>query len=110
MGQLIVAKCSCGFSQQAPVGGGMATYKEKASFPFYCSNCGLVDVNVVKNEAICPTCKSTDVIQYGDQKISIPTEFNKVLEWGSHHCGSRGHLCPKCKNQSMVLDWYGMFD
>jgi len=110
MGQLTKANCPCGFSQQAPVGGDMASYKESATFPFYCHDCGLVDVNIAKDEIICPKCKSKDLTQYGDPKITIPTEHNKVLEWGNYHCGSKGHLCPKCKKQTLTFDWYGSFD
>jgi RNA polymerase subunit RPABC4/transcription elongation factor Spt4 len=110
MGQLVKAICNCGFIKDAPVGGGISTYKESATFPFYCRDCGLVNVNIAKGEKICPECESIDVTQYGDSKISIPTDHNKVLEWGSYHSGSRGHLCPNCKSQKMVFNWYGSFD
>ena len=61
MGLLIQAKCSCGFTQNVSVGGGMATYREKATFPFYCANCGLVGVNIAKGRTISPTCDSVEV-------------------------------------------------
>lgn len=110
MGQLVKASCHCGFIKDVSVGGRMMTYKENATFPFYCHDCGLVDVNIARRDHVCPKCNSPDVTQYGDPRISTPTEHNKVLEWGTYHCGSRGHLCPQCKNKTMTFNWYGSFD
>ena len=111
MGSLSMAKCPCGFSQTVKVGGTMRDFLKYSTFPFYCSSCGVVDVNVA-TEGVheCPKCQSQDIIQYGDDRVSIPTQFNQSLQWGNYNCGQKDHLCPSCKQQTLSFNLYMMID
>ena len=110
MGSLVTVDCPCGFSSIATIGGNMETFQKESSFPFYCATCGLVNVNIAKKKLACPTCKSKEIVHYGDPKISIPTEFDWVHAWDDYRCGSEGHLCPKCMKQTMKFSNFMMFD
>lgn len=111
MGSLSQAKCCCGFSQAVKVGGTMRDYLRCSTFPFYCSSCGIVEVNIA-TEGVhqCPKCQSQDIIQYGNDKVSNPTQFNNYLRWGNFSCGHKGHLCPSCKQQTLSFNLYMMVD
>jgi len=65
MGNIRDARCPCGFRSSVKIGGGMADHRENSAFPFHCKTCGLISVNVAKEERICPTCQSTEITQYG---------------------------------------------
>ena len=63
MGSIRKIICPCGFKSQVSVGGTMKSFREYSTFPFYCEKCGLVEVNIEKDELICPKCNSLEVKQ-----------------------------------------------
>ena len=113
MGSIKNALCPCGFKSIITVGGNMRSFLDYSSFPFYCDCCGLVDVNVAKEDLHCPKCKSINVKQYGIPPISEPPTINRGFvscnNYKSDHCG---HLCPSCKQKTMEFGSHGeiMFD
>ena len=72
MGSIRNVACPCGFKSPVTVGGSMRNFLEDSRFPFYCETCGIVDVNVAKDDLYCPKCESRDVKQYGIPPISEP--------------------------------------
>ena len=102
MGSRHIASCPCGYSTSVPVGGTMSTFATYSSFPYYCKNCGLVNVNVADEKIFCPKCKSEDIDQYGLDKVS-DLKVKQTYPWpcleNIDRTASRdGHLCPDCKN------------
>lgn len=74
MGSVHTAYCECGFKADVTVGGGR--YSSKAVFPFYCSSCGLVEVNTAPltrdcSEVTCPQCNAAVAVQYGAPPVSL---------------------------------------
>ena len=113
MGSVKKVVCPCGFQSAVKVGGGMRNFRENSTFPFYCENCGLVEVNVTKEELNCPNCNSLDVKQYGIPPISeVLTSNRGFISWGGYQADSKGHKCPACKNKTMEFCSSGeiMFD
>jgi hypothetical protein len=113
MGSIRKVSCPCGFQSTAKIGGGMRDFRENSTFPFYCETCGLVEVNITKDEMRCPKCNSTEVKQYGIPPISdLPeTKWGSVY-WGNYKAELKGHLCPACKQKTMEFLSAGeiMFD
>jgi RNA polymerase subunit RPABC4/transcription elongation factor Spt4 len=103
MGNIQNAQCECGFRKSVKIGGGMADYRENSAFPFYCKACGLISINIAKEERICPTCKSTEITQYGKEPVSLPGPHSSALQWGDYEARAIDHLCPKCGKYSMVF-------
>ena len=64
MGSVYQASCNCGFSTRVKVGGNMKDFRKFSYFPFYCSRCGIVNVNFRNEPLSCPTCFSKEIVQY----------------------------------------------
>lgn len=96
-------RCKCGRESTVRIGGGMRDFKEDSRFPFYCKDCGLVSVNVQEKKLACPSCKSTEINEYGKLPISIRDENDKfaAIEWGHYKAYRHGNLCPSCKEHTM---------
>jgi ribosomal protein S27AE len=113
MGSIRKVSCPCGFKSSAKIGGGMRDFREYSTFPFYCEKCGLVDVNITKDELSCPKCNSTEVKQYGIPPISEPpiTKLGSIA-WGNYEAELKDHLCPSCGKNTMEFLSAGeiMFD
>lgn len=58
MGTSVRAKCTCGFYAGFTIGGGMRSHLSQAYFPYRCSPCGLVSVNIAADELVCPRNKA----------------------------------------------------
>ena len=121
MGSVHHAECSCGYSRDVTVGGGRHTFREKSLFPFYCKNCGLVEVNIAVLpdkvfEAPCPTCDAAATVQYGVPPVSKhdmrpkpkkfwqrqePIREQAVLQWRQREASESGHICPACQEMTL---------
>jgi Zn finger protein HypA/HybF involved in hydrogenase expression len=102
LGSIRNVACPCGFKSPVTVGGSMRHFREDSKFPFYCETCGLVDVNVAKDDLYCPKCESRDIKQYGKPPISEPPLINLgYVSAGNYKADAKGHLCPACKKKTM---------
>ena len=113
MGSIRKVSCPCGFNSSVKIGGGMRDFRNNSAFPFYCNTCGLVEVNVAKEELCCPKCTAKEVLQYGVPPISdLPETKWGSVSWGNYKAELRGHLCPACKEKTMEFLSAGeiMFD
>ena len=92
------AHCQCGFIAFVCVGGLRATFKSKCYFPYYCNSCGIVDVNTANKNLICPKCKTTKVVAYGDKSISNykNEEIIPSIQCFKNRAFKNGNLCHKC--------------
>ena len=104
--------CPCEFQQSVVVGGSMATFRKESYFPYYCATCGLVDVNIAKEDQIaCPECKTQSITQYGKPPISVEIQERGNFSCYDYKAPYKGNRCPECKQ--MTLDFLGseiMFD
>jgi RNA polymerase subunit RPABC4/transcription elongation factor Spt4 len=104
MGNIRDARCPCGFRSSVKIGGGMVDHRENSAFPFHCKTCGLISVNVAKEERICPTCQSSEITQYGKEPVSLPGPHGSAVEWGNYKARAIDHLCPRCNQHTMAFD------
>jgi len=113
MGSIRKVSCPCGFNSSVKIGGGMRDFRKNSTFPFYCKTCGLVEVNVTREELCCPKCTSKEVKQYGIPPISDLPEIKRgSVSWDNYRAELKGHLCPACKQKTMEFLSAGeiMFD
>lgn len=105
MGSIHKASCVCGYEIDVTVGGDMSSYLENEPFPYYCKSCGLVEANTALKNPVCPSCKSTDIHQYGRPPISsIPQTKNwPALQNFNFSADREGNLCPACKAMTLVF-------
>jgi hypothetical protein len=124
MGSVHTAACDCGFLSDVTVGGGRHTFLERSLFPFFCHQCGLVEVNVAKLSGkevstACPQCQLENATQYGTRPVSVHDmrrsrrrfwEIWKrdasplpeaVLDWSGRRAAETGHLCPACHKMTL---------
>jgi hypothetical protein len=120
MGSVYHAYCDCGFKEDVTVGGSRNTFLDQSSFPFFCGQCGLVNVNVAKLPrrqvaTLCPVCQSPGCTQYGIPPVSLhdlrpvswwkqffklsksATPATSVIQWGNREASEDGHRCPGCR-------------
>lgn len=93
------------------VGGNRETYRTDSVFPFYCRQCGVVDVNVTGQELFCPRCKSLDVLPYGKEPVSIaPLDeaFPRLMN-DDYEAYEGDNLCPKCNTRNMKFSGVDIF-
>jgi predicted RNA-binding Zn-ribbon protein involved in translation (DUF1610 family) len=122
MGQICLAQCSCGFHEEVTVGGGMSDFEKRSYFPHYCSQCGLVTVNVRNQNIKCPKCGG-NVIAYGDKLMMQGSRWWQFrvlrlkrsslyseIQWGKYRIPASGNLCPQCQQFTMVFHVSVMFD
>lgn len=129
MGSVHTAFCDCGFSDEVTIGGSRQDFREDSAFPFYCNDCGLVEVNVAKlgrdvYVTICPRCGADGCTQYGvppvslkdlrpkpwprdlvgDKHVEIPS--SETITWGSRQATLTGHRCPACGQMTLEFSRY----
>jgi hypothetical protein len=105
MGSQHKAHCPCGYENTVYVGGVRRTFLEKSKYPHYCTNCGLVEVNVCKTPLECPSCKSSSILPYGHKKISkYKKKETLVLQLWENSAQMDGNLCPRCKEYTLKFE------
>jgi len=97
-----MASCPCGYRTEVTIGGWMLNFTTFGLFPYYCKECGLVEVNVKAEKIVCPKCNSADIDQYGlenasDLHLEQSDPFPRIQNF-NHEAFQDGHKCPQCKN------------
>ena len=70
MGQLVTARCSCGYSETAAVGGLRRNHLSVCLFPFLCRDCNDIfsgDLYEYRNQ--CRACSGSNVVSYEDPAL-----------------------------------------
>jgi RNA polymerase subunit RPABC4/transcription elongation factor Spt4 len=101
MGRIQAAKCRCGYRTSVTTGGSMREFRQRSYFPFYCKDCGIVDVNIQEKDLVCPSCKSSDIKEYGKPPISIESTEFPYVQCFNYGAPQEGNLCPKCKEMTL---------
>lgn len=75
MGSSVKALCPCGFSATYRVGGAMLSHRTHSYFPYRCSPCGIVSVNIAADELVCPNRKAHKITRIaGSQRERLEAE------------------------------------
>lgn len=133
MGEVVKAKCSCGYEEEAVIGAGRFDFKEVCKFPHFCNSCNRVtSVDIFKEVYECKHCNGADVHSY--ESITKVVKYNflerfsdeTLTKYGYHrrsqeytswygrtknHVLMRGkHYCPNCKESNLTFKITMMFD
>ena len=113
MGSIHKYSCRCGFEQEVTFGGVRAD-QHSSLFPYYCENCGLVEVNTAVNpeyEPSCPKCMYPDIHAYvtsyqdvtGNLTVCSTDDGDRVAyTWDIYCMKVPGNLCPVCKDFTLM--------
>jgi hypothetical protein len=105
MGQIVTAKCSCGYSAaELPIGAEMANFIFYCAFPVLCRDCqDLVISNVLQ-------CGGDDIIAYDNNQLLKKEGENLVAWWNVSDKIGRvlvltdgEYLCPACNKYHMTF-------
>jgi ribosomal protein L37AE/L43A len=115
LGDIIEAKCECGFSAEIFVGGGKFNFKTYCGFPFYCNNCKtLYCGNYLKEEWLCKNCNSSDVLPYNNDSLREHTSNKVIFGWNVNEkrfeLTDDNYLCPSCHKFSLKFSSVGNWD
>ena len=115
MGSQVCASCPCGYKETFTVGGSMTSYRTQSYFPFYCTVCGLVSVNVAQDELRCPNNKRhaiTRVENVSDSDRGKELEGHvmipggkSILEWLGIQKAKSRQLVSELEHRNTACQW-----
>jgi hypothetical protein len=103
MGSILKAKCSCGYlSSDLYIGVGRYSYSSH-DLIFYCDDCSLVQTESNdKENFVCLDCMN---------EITPYTKYDEEVDFGIEPSDNlKKYHCPKCKNESLYFEEYGIWD
>jgi len=119
MGQMINAKCECGFETDVMcLGGGMLNFMTECAFPFYCEECSfLFEGNIFDKSILCPKCHKADIYPYDSKKAYATLGKKNVFNWRVVDEIGRvlvltdgNYICPSCRKFSLKFFDVGNWD
>lgn len=115
LGDIVLAKCVCGFSQQLFVGGGRSNYETYCSFPFYCKNCQIMFCDNYLNEIhFCNKCNSQEVLSYNNDSLRLHENEIIIFSWKVNDktfiLTKDNYFCPQCQKFTLKFTSVGSFD
>lgn len=114
-GDIVTAKCECGFEETIKFGAGKSNYKTVCNFPFSCNFCNsFVVLNYLSEKPVCKLCNSEDVTSYDNDKMRAHKSDNSVAGWNANDrkfiLTDDFYFCPKCKEFKLTFTSVGNFD
>jgi predicted Zn-ribbon and HTH transcriptional regulator len=117
MGQIIEARCTCGFtSGRIFAGGGFMNFEEARNAPAVCTACGILFAgNYFSKDIRCPKCKKKALF-YDDPALRVEAEGeDTVFSWGlpdgrTFTLPEIDYYCPQCKQKKMRFYTVGFWD
>ena len=120
MGQILQARCKCGFqSEELYAGGGFFDFIDNLHAPALCGQCQqLVMLNYLYSDERCPTCGG-EVIYYNDPSLQEPPERKEqpiIFNWRIRDSDTffilpdTHYLCPRCGQKRMKFFDCGCWD
>jgi len=114
-GDIIQAKCECGFEQNLFLGAAKSNFETYFAFPFYCDGCSSICVlNILDDNSACKDCSCEDPIPYDSDTLRLHFSDVVVFGWNANsttrYIYNDLHLCPKCKEYKMRFSQIGNFD
>lgn len=103
MANIYKASCKCGFKRSMRTGGNRDNFQTESYFPFYCKECGLVNVNIKEPHSTCPSCKSIDLKPCGHRDISLDNKW-KTVQCSQYEAPNVGNLCPNCLDKTLSFE------
>lgn len=101
MGDLVSARCECGYkARYLRIGGGKAEYRVSSPSLASCDHCRqVVAVNVITDHPVCPIC--------GGEVTFYPHD---AARWRFAVEPTKAYRCPKCGQNTLVFTMEGHYD
>lgn len=114
-GDIVSAKCECGFETTMKLGGGKANYKTTCYFPYHCKDCFSLSVlNAIGDKQTCKKCFSENVISYENDSLRAGKSDNKVFGWNINEKNfsltDDMYFCPQCRELKLKFSQVGNWD
>ncbi|MCX6157601.1 MAG: hypothetical protein NTY74_06465 [Ignavibacteriae bacterium] len=114
-GNIVSAKCDCGFKTSMALGGGKMNFETVCIFPFYCKDCSsLIELNTFNEKYFCEKCNSENVMCYDNDSLRAHKSDISVFGWNldrkSYVLKDDFYLCPQCKEFKLKFKSIGFFD
>jgi len=114
-GDIVSAKCECGFEAELFIGAGKSDYKTSCKFPFYCNDCSsLTLINALDEKQNCRKCNSENVISYENDSLRAGKSNKSVFGWNVNGktflLTDDSYLCPQCKEFKLSFTQIGNWD
>lgn len=114
-GDIIFAKCECGFEQTLMLGAGKATFQTAFAFPFYCKDCTSICIlNLFDEKLPCENCQCENPIPYDNDSLRLHFSDEEVFGWNANSQTRKlyndFYLCPKCGEHKLKFVQTGNFD
>lgn len=114
-GDLVSAKCECGFETTMKLGGGMANFKTTCYFPYHCKDCYSLSVlNSLNDKQSCKKCFSENVISYESDSLRAGKSNNSVFGWNindkNYKLTDDLYYCPQCREMKLKFTNVGNWD
>jgi hypothetical protein len=82
MGSSVTATCTCGFTGEYLIGGGMEDFETTCCFPCLCETCNtVVEANLLSTPLQCPDCKGLAVVPYDDPSLVGLIGERREVDW-----------------------------
>ncbi len=114
-GDIVSAKCECGFETTMKLGGGKANYKTTCSFPYHCKDCFSLSVlNAIGDKFACKKCFSENVVSYDNDSLRAGKSSNNVFGWNVNEKNfsltDEMYFCPQCREMKLKFSQVGNWD
>ena len=114
-GDIVSAKCECGFETTMKLGAGKSNYKTTCNFPYHCKDCYSLSVlNTLSDKQSCKKCFSEEVISYDNDSLRAGKSSNPVFGWNindkSFKLTDDFYICPQCREFKLKFTSIGNFD
>ena len=114
-GDIVTAKCECGFETTMKLGGGKANFQSSCKFPFYCNACSsLVLLNTLSEKICCKKCNSENVTTYDNDSLRANISNNPVFGWNINNkiysLTDDFYFCPQCREFKLRFTEVGNWD
>lgn len=114
-GDIVSAKCDCGFETTMKLGAGKANFQTTCNFPFHCKDCYSLSVlNTLSDKQTCKKCFSENVISYDNDSLRTGKSSNPVFGWNindkSFKLTDDLYVCPQCREFKLKFKSIGNYD
>jgi hypothetical protein len=114
-GDIVSAKCECGFESTMKLGAGKSNFETVCKFPFYCKACSsLIVLNTLSENLVCPKCNSELIMPYDDYSLRLYKSDKSVFGWNTndktYKLTDDFYFCPQCLEFKLKFKSIGNFD
>ena len=114
-GDVVSARCECGYETTMKLGGGKANFETVCKFPFYCKSCSsLIVLNTLSENLVCSKCNSELIMSYENNSLRLGINDKPVFDWNigdkTYILTDDYYFCPQCLEFKLRFKSIGNYD